>query len=146
MWSSVISTTGIVVPSLAVQVLFFSFFGFFGFAINPRPIVVQSTFSSILVMAFVPLRETTYMSLDKLVADIDDQMKRLATARAALVSAPASTPSAPAAAPASKKTKKRGYKMTQAQKDHLSDVMKTRWAKKGSKKAAKKKSAKVARA
>src|ERR1039457_4667555 len=55
--SSVISVTGIEVPSFLVQVCFF---GFFAFAINPRPIVVQSTFSPILNLAFVPLRETTY--------------------------------------------------------------------------------------
>ena len=86
------------------------------------------------------------MSIDRLVADIDDQMKRLATARAALVGAPAPIQSAPAAVPAAKTSKKRGYKMTQAQKDHLSEVMKARWAKKGAKKKVAKKSAKVARA
>ena len=78
------------------------------------------------------------MSLDKLVADIDDQIKRLTTARAALVSAPALMPTSPAVK-AAKTRKKGGYKMTPEQKKHLSDVMKARWAKKATaKKSAKK--------
>ena len=82
------------------------------------------------------------MSLDKLVADIDDQIKRLTIARSALVSGPA--PAAAPAARAVKTAKKGGYHPTPEQKKHLSEVMKARWANRT--KAAKKAAKKVARA
>ena len=91
------------------------------------------------------------MSIDTLVADIDDQIKRLTAARVALVPATKSAsavftvPVVPAAPVTKTASKLRRRKMTQQQKDHMSQVMKDRWAasKKAAKKAAKK-STKVA--